>query len=524
MTEQCCLEARKLLAKGDLQKSMNCVVGLLEVKPDSADGWLVLSEIQAATKNFQAAVKACEKSIALEKSNPETLLQYCRCTLVLGKHTKQVDAYLDQLVKLPLTNAYQLNELGRLFTSTNQHEKAKLQFQRAIELKSNESGFYYNLATAQRFLGETRAAEESVSRAIELNPADSDAHLLRSGLRRQTEADNHIASLQVSLARAGRSVRDRVNLQFSLAKELEDLQRWDDAFSYLQSGARLRREHMRYDLEGDLAVMQSLQHNFDASFFAVDREGEESCEPIFILGMPRTGSTLLERILASHSKVQSAGELNTFAREMMGEVKMTGADIANGKLSLIEASRHVDFRALGRRYIASARMHAAENPYFIDKLPFNYLYIGLIHSALPNARIIHLCRDPMDTCYAIYKQLFQSAYPFSYDLQELGQYYVAYRSLMDHWNAVLPEGRICQVRYEDLVVNTEAIVRRVLEYCGLEWQKQCLDFHNNSQASTTASATQVRQPIYTSSIGKWQNYHRQLKPLREVLERAGLIS
>ena len=520
--EQHCLEARKLLAKGELRESMACIKSLLETRPDSADGWLVLSEIQAAAKSFQAAVIASEKAISLGLETPEALLHFCRCALALGDRAAQVSSYLNRLAGLPCLSAYQFNELGRLFTAIDQHQKAKHQYQRAVELNGNESGFYYNLATAQRFLGEIREAEQSASRAIELDPTDSDAHLLRSSLRRQTEENNHLTSLQVALARSGASVRDRVNLHYALAKELEDLGNWDEAFSNLQVGADLRREHMRYDLQGDLAVMQSLQNNFDADFFAVDREICESNEPIFILGMPRTGSTLLERVIESHTEVQSAGELNNFAREMMRLVQSAGTDVGRGKLSLIEASRQVDFRALGESYIASTRMLTGENRYFIDKLPFNYLYIGLIHAALPNARIIHVHRDPMDTCYAIYKQLFQSAYPFSYDLNELGRYYLAYRQLMEHWESVLPEGRICQMRYEDLVTDTEGSVRGMLDYCGLEWQAQCLAFYDSRQASTTASAAQVRQPIYASSIGKWKNYHQQLRPLQEVLTRGGV--
>lgn len=520
--DQHCLEARALLAQGKLRESMACIKVLLEARPESTDGWLVLSEIQAATGNFQAAVMASEKAIGLGAENSEVLLQFCRCAHALGDRAEQISLYLNRLAGMPRLSAYQLNELGRLFTAIDQHQKAKHQYQRAVELNSNESGFYYNLATAQRFLGEIGEAEQTASRAIELNPADSDAHLLRSGLRRQTEENNHLTSLQVSLTRSGVSVRDRVNLHYALAKELEDLGNWDEAFSNLQVGAGLRREHMRYDLQGDLAVMQSLQNNFDSNFFAVKRESCESNEPIFILGMPRTGSTLLERILESHTGVQSAGELNNFAREMIRLVQSAGTNVGRNKLSLIESSRQVDFRVLGESYIASTRMLTGTNKHFIDKLPFNYLYIGLIHAALPNARIIHVHRDPMDTCYAIYKQLFQSAYPFSYDLNELGQYYLAYRHLMEHWESVLPKGRICQVRYEDLVADTEGSVRGVLDYCGLEWQAQCLAFHDSRQASTTASATQVRQPIYASSIGKWKNYHRQLRPLQEVLERGGV--
>jgi len=181
----------------------------------------------------------------------------------------------------------------------------------------------------------------------------------------------------------------------------------------------------------------------------------------------------------------------------------------------------VDFRALGQAYMTATRPLRDARPHFIDKLPFNFLYAGPIHLALPRAKIINVQRHPLDTCFAVFKQLFRDAYPYSYDLDELGQYYVAYRRLMQHWNDVMP-GVIHTVRYEALVADVEGEARRLLEYCGLPWQDACLRFHENPQASTTASALQVRQPVYASSVGKWRNFERQLAPLRRRLEDAGI--
>jgi hypothetical protein len=187
---------------------------------------------------------------------------------------------------------------------------------------------------------------------------------------------------------------------------------------------------------------------------------------------------------------------------------------------LVGASAELDFAALGDAYLQSTRPLAGHTPHFIDKMPLNFLYIGLIHLALPNANIIHLQRDAMDTCYAIYKQLFVDAYPFSYRLDELAQYYVAYRQLMEHWSAVLPDV-VHTMHYEALVADLESESRRLLNFCGLEWQAQCLRFHENREASTTASTAQIRRPIYSSSIGKWRNYEQQLQPVADILQKAG---
>jgi hypothetical protein len=237
--------------------------------------------------------------------------------------------------------------------------------------------------------------------------------------------------------------------------------------------------------------------------------------------MPRTGTTLVERILGSHSQVFSAGELNNFSLELIPLVRKATRGRRLSRVEFVAASATVDFRALGAAYIAATRPLRDTRPRFIDKLPFNYLYAGLIHLALPNAKIVNLQRHPMDTCYSVYKQLFRDAYPFSYDLDELGQYYIAYHQLMQHWNEVMP-GVIHTIRYETLVNDIEGEARRLLAYCALPWEDQCLRFHENRQVSTTASALQVRQPVYTSSIDKWRHYARQLESLRQRLEDAGI--
>jgi hypothetical protein len=239
--------------------------------------------------------------------------------------------------------------------------------------------------------------------------------------------------------------------------------------------------------------------------------------------MPRTGTTLVERILASHTDVFAAGELNNFAAQLMTMLRSQNSDKRVSRDEMVQLSAELDFKQLGESYVKSTRPFTGKTPRFIDKMPLNYLYAGLIHLALPNARIINLRRDPMDTCYAIYKQLFVDAYPFSYDLEELAKYFVAYHQLMGHWNLVLP-GVIHTVTYEHLVDDFEAEARKLLEFCGLDWQSQCLKFYENKEASTTASTVQVRQPVYQSSVGKWRNYEQQLQPVVDILRQGGVLS
>ncbi len=237
--------------------------------------------------------------------------------------------------------------------------------------------------------------------------------------------------------------------------------------------------------------------------------------------MPRTGTTLVERIIGSHSDVESAGELPNFSQMMTKMVRAQAAGREVSQEEMIAASLQLDMRQLGESYIESTRGLTGDTVHFIDKLPFNYLNVGLIRLALPNAKIVHVTRDPMDTCYAVFKTLFQRAYPFSYDLEDLGNYFVAYRRLMDHWYTLFPDS-MHTVAYEDLVENTQTESRRLLDYCGLTWQEQVSEFHRSDAPSMTASASQVRQPVYRSSVGKWRNYEKELLPLSGILESAGI--
>lgn len=278
---------------------------------------------------------------------------------------------------------------------------------------------------------------------------------------------------------------------------------------------------MNYRVDTDLQIIAKIQETYRPELFDGRIVGCDRDDPIFIIGMPRTGTTLVERILGSHSLVHAAGELNTFALELMRLVKEAPSPAPASRADFVARTAQLDFKALGEAYLSAARPVRGTTPHFIDKLPFNYLYAGLIHLALPRAKIINVQRHPMDTCFAVYKQWFKDAYPFSYNLDELGKYYLAYHQLMQHWNEVMP-GVIHTLQYESLVADIDGETRRLLHYCELPWEEQCLRYYQNTQASTTASALQVRQPVYHTSVGKWRHYARQLESLRAQLERAGI--
>lgn len=344
---------------------------------------------------------------------------------------------------------------------------------------------------------------------------------MRSDLRTQDAENNHVAELKGQLTSSAKEWRGDAQLHFALAKELEDLGDYAESFEYRQRGARLRRTHMVYHPENDLNTMASIIRAFDSETFSNINSACQESAPVFVIGLPRTGTTLLERILDSHSHVHSAGELNVFARELVGLVRAKQGK-NNSREQFVEGSTEIDFSELGAAYIRSTAALTGGRPHFVDKLPLNYLYAGLIHLALPNARIIHLRRHPMAACYAIYKQLFQDAYPFSYSLEEMGHYYVAYSRLMDHWRKLIPAQAMTEIHYEDLVTRTEAEARRILDFCGLRWEERCLSFYKQTSASTTASSAQIRQPAHTRSVAQWRHYEEQLQPLKIILDQGGV--
>ena len=275
---------------------------------------------------------------------------------------------------------------------------------------------------------------------------------------------------------------------------------------------------MPYRVEDDINTMEAIQRVFDEAYFAAHTQGCEDARPVFITSLPRSGSTLTDRILSSHPDISSAGEINDLA--MLITQMSVGA---TSKAELIRKSAALDMRELGQRYVNVLKSHDDEALRVIDKTPLNFLYFGLIAKALPNAVIIHVTRDPMDVGYAMFKTLFRMGYPFSYDLDDIAKYMGAKSRLMKHWHAMMP-GRIKTVCYEDLVKTQEAASRALVSATGLDWNEACLDFHKNQSASATASAAQVRRPVYNSSLQKWKNYSDQLQPLEQALRTQGILT
>jgi len=413
----------------------------------------------------------------------------------------------------------QCRSLAQILSDCQDPEGARLLLLEALRRFSNQPQLLADLARAEFHVNRVDDAERHLAALLEIEPFHPGALHLRSTLRTQTPERNHVADLEQRLQAEPRRLNLVVAASFALAKEYEDLERYRESFAALSRGAKAYRSVLTYDSRSELAAHAAIRAKFTAQTLASIGPGYVDDGPIFIVGMPRTGTTLVERILTSHSEVQAVGELTDFPLLMTEMVDERLSTDAPDELD-VDASLRLDFRELGRRYIESARQLAGGRRYFVDKLPYNFLYCGYILAALPNAKIIHLRRDPLDTCYAVYKTLFFNAYSYSYDLDELAEYYVGYLAHMDHWHRVLP-GRILDVTYEEFVRDPEPQARRVLDWCGLPWQASVLDFHAQQRPSMTASAMQVRRPIYTHSIGAWRHVEFGLAAVRDRLAQAG---
>lgn len=502
----------------DLRGALEACRTLNSGFPDYAYGWYLASFLMRKARNHADALRTIDRALALERAD-RYRLQRVKCLLESGD-LPAARAGAKEILGRDLGDAMLHDDFGAVLHQLGDQREALDQYARAIALAPRSAQHHYNRATVLRYLGDAEGAEAEFDAAIALKPLDYEAYNGRAHLRRQTREHNHVVQIEAALASAT-SPAGRVELCYALAKELEDLGDFDAAFARLRQGADLKRRHMQYKVETDVDIMRRIREVFGGGPLNEPQAGDLGGEAIFVVGLPRTGTTLVERVLASHPDVCSAGELSTFSLELVKAVQVLPGGARASRLAFVDRAATIDFQALGEAYLKSTLPYRNARPRFVDKLPFNYLYAGLIHRALPHAKIVSLERHPMDSCYSMYKQLFRDAYPFSYDLDDLGRYYVAYRELMEHWHRVMP-GVIHTVRYEDLVADLEGEARRLLEYCGLTWEEGCLRFHENPEASTTASALQVREPIYSHSVGRWRNYSTQLEPLRARLAAAGI--
>lgn len=471
-------------------------------------------------RQLPMALAHLRQAVALNATRPDYGAQLARALATAHLLTEAV-AVAEAALAMDPQDALTLDTLGVVLTQATAHVTAAEAFRRAVNLLPQRASYRFNLATSLTFAGDLEGACAEYEACLALEPTYWKAHLALAQLRRQREDSNHLGRLRTLLETWGKNRDAQLYLNLAIAKELEDLDAYAEAFAHYTAGKRAGRR-ASYRPEQDEKIVSALIHAFPVE--DTISEGHPSEEPIFVVGMPRSGTTLVDRILSSHPQVHSAGELQNFPillKRFSGS--RTSALLDS---DTVARSMTVDWARLGKAFVASTRPGTGGVPRFVDKLPHNFLRVGHIARALPNARIICLRREPLDTCLGNFRQLFAQVspeYDYSFDLLDTGRYFIQFDRLMAHWHRVFP-GRIHELRYEALVQDQEVVSRALLAYCGLPWDPTCLKFEGNPSPVATASAVQVREPLHTRALGRWQRYRQEIEPLRALFEDAGILA
>jgi tetratricopeptide (TPR) repeat protein len=506
-----------LLMQGKLDEAVARYERALALQPDLVEPHNNLGIILRAQGKLDRAVAQLEQALVLR---PDFVEAHNNLGNVLKEQGKLDDAaaqYEHALALRPNLIEAHYN-LGTILRAQGKLDEAVSRFERALALRPNYAEALRSLAKVFKEQGKFDQASARYEQMLSLQPDFAEAHYERTDLKTFQAGDADLAALEALAADTDHlPPRKKVYVHFALGKALEDAGDYQRAFEHLLLGNALKRREVHYDEAAFHKYLRLIAEVFDSRL--LDRfqgMGDPSSAPIFVLGMPRSGSTLVEQILASHPQVHAAGELWDLDR-IATAISDTGGRPVPFPQSIRTLSSD-NLRQLGQAYLASLPPLAEGRQRITDKMPKNFVYIGLIRLILPNARIIHTRRDPVDTCISCFSRLFTTGLTYSYDLAELGRYYCRYHDLMAHWRSVLSAGAMLDVSYERVVDNIEEHARRLIEYCGLPWDDRCLSFHETKRQIATPSNVQVRRPLYRSSLARWRRYEAYLAPLLTELE------
>lgn len=506
-------EGLKLLSRGEFQDVHTSAIAMIKQDVEDSVPYFLLGHIALEHRNVEKSVSLFKQAAAYDLGNALYHAHWARALTLLNRQT-EAHAVAEVAASCEITDAHTADTIGVVFSRTGFHDLAINMFEKAVALNPQPANFHFNLGSSLQFLGDFERARIAYEAAIARDTEHVRAWSSLISLSKQSEHDNHLVELAALFDRHKNDSDARLHIGHAIAKSYEDLGDYPASFAWLGKAKKLKREEIEFDRDTELALFTGAR----SSMPAIPQRNTSPASPIFILGLPRTGTTLVDRIISSHRSVCSAGELNTFAG-LIKKATKTPSNLVLDEETILAAS-HTDLAAIGREYITATARLARGASHFTDKMPLNFFYAGLIHRALPNARIIALRRGSMDSCLSNYRQLFSTGYSYynyTFDLEDTAAYFQSFDSLMRHWREILPPSRFMEVSYEDIVYKQEEQTKRLLNFCDLEWDDACMRFHENAAPVSTASSVQVRQPLYSGSIGRWKKYGSALGPLKSAL-------
>jgi tetratricopeptide (TPR) repeat protein len=511
------VRAGSLFSDGDLSSAETILRAYQLESGDDVEALRLLARIEHRRDVLDAAESVLEAALKLAPHYLAARLDHVRVLIDRQKYLPAREE-IDTLLRLEPGNREYLSLSAAACVGLGDHERAIALYRQLLAASPGSADLHVSLGHSLKTVGRQREAAESYRMAAAVRPGFGDAWWSLANLKTYRFSPNEIAHLRAEEAAPAVDAVDRCHLCFALGKALEDRNEYAESWRFYERGNALKRTGSRYHPDITETNTRRQIEVCTAQFFA-DRVGVgvPDPDPILIVGLPRSGSTLIEQILASHSQVEGTHELSDIQRFVLELHRLgTTDDSYPGVLTELAPE---DFRRLGERYLTDTRAYRRRQPFFIDKMPNNFRHLGLIHLMMPNAKIIDVRREPMACCFSNLKQLFARGQEFTYSVGDIARYYRTYLELMRHWDAVLP-GRILRVCYEDVVEDLAGNVRRILEWCGFEFEPACVEFYRTERRIHTASSEQVRQPIFRDGLFQWRNYQRWLGPLEDSLADA----
>jgi tetratricopeptide (TPR) repeat protein len=488
----------------------------ITLKPDYLEAYNNLASLLVVHDRSDEALRMLGDVLGINAAHVPTLLQVARIQLTKGSYTQAEHACGAALKEDPNSaEAHAL--LGEVLHETDRYTEALASFETALTLRPRFIEAHNHYGVCLKSVGRLDEAREQFLKTLELNPLAYGCYANLGDLQKFTPDNPQFLAMEKIMAEASDPTREGyLPLHFGLGKAYEDLGEYDKAFSHFQTGTSLKRAKLKYNEEEAFTFFDSIRDTFNADFLAKPPfEGNPSPLPVFIIGMPRSGSTLVEQILSSHPEIFGAGEIKEFSRRLTG---LRSRFPALPKYPQIATKINKEqYKIVTDGYLAKLEGYAPTASRVTDKLLTNYYFVGILHVMFPNAKFIHCKRNPVDTCLSAYTKLFKDDMPHSYEFGELGRYYKKYEELMAYWDKVLPPGVMQTVVYEDVVKDLEASAQKLVDFIGLPWDPACLSFHESARPVKTASVVQVRQPVYKTSVEKWRHYGSRLQPLLDAL-------